>query len=150
MPVTLFDFNFDIKSAKRDIKGVIKRLSYQQAGWRAVGPFVVEKIKENFEQQGNIPNKWVPRKNEENYAWPMLYKSGKLYDSVTFRVERRGLWAVAKTVYAARQNWGFSGIDKLGRRVFQPGRPFFSLWEGAIRAISTRMNRWYLTGEYNW
>jgi len=96
----------DFSSVKNGIRGMIKRLSYQQPGWRKVAPMLIDSCKKNFENQGVGGIKWPLRKRENKSPWPILYKSGDLYRSIKPEYQRRKLIIKSTLAYSATHQYG--------------------------------------------
>jgi len=77
-----------------------------------IGQLLVDSVHANFDAEGR-PDSWEPRKDDN--PWPVLNKTGTLYNSIQYRTVPDGVEVYTDTDYGDYQDLGTSVI---------PPRPF--------------------------
>jgi phage gpG-like protein len=108
-----------------------------------IAKVILKSIHQNFTDQGRPA--WQPRKEEvrrgdrsykvdkqyasHDYEHPLLMETGNLYNSIFYEIEKDEngieIGFDSGMPYANRQNYGYTGPDKLGRTFDHPARQFF-------------------------
>jgi phage gpG-like protein len=80
--------------------------------YNSIGSLLVDSVHQNFDEEGR-PDAWQPRQDDN--PWPILRRTGNLYNSITYQTHTDGVDVYSTTDYA---DYHDSGTSRL------PARPF--------------------------
>lgn len=104
------------ENARPLLRAIIRRVRNARPVLRAIGQIGVDSVQENFDAQGR-PVKWKKRKSPPRRSTGKGYKiltlSGRLRNSVRYRVEGREVRVGTNVIYASVHNRGYSGTQQV-------------------------------------
>ena len=96
-----------------------------------IGDLLVESVHKNFEHGGR-PGTWEPRK--DNNPWPLLMKTGELYNSIEANASQNDVYVDAGAEYGVYHNEGTSTI---------PQREFLVIQDEDLAAIDEMIFQYF-------